>query len=441
MSVDFNFQDSTEEQENQRLIEDDDRLNIRYIPEEIRHRDDQMSRIAEKTLSEVAAGKKGSDILILGPPGTGKTATVKYMVDQTRQHNPGDKFEILYINCSTYSSGQALFKQLCEKVGADFKPGVELAKNINRFKDKIREKGGKSILIVLDEIQELHSDRRDHLSKPVLYELSRPTEGQELEEWSGNITVAGISNDPKILDYIESDVMSSLEGPKIVEFPTYTVDEITDIVHERQVEAYVEPVLSGASVRKIAEEVQDNFNSDVRKTIEILKKIPSKVENTDYLSTNEDRQKQVVGEIITELQKDRIREVCYSKEDDFYIVMAALHQQLVNDKAKLKYITEAYGKACETAMREKKGSNFAARRSYVYRQLEKLVETNLLEKKKSYKEMNKPNRYHSNFDLDIFQEIIEDQLRRKDLLKKLKEEDYSVEAEEEAEEVLDAHMS
>jgi predicted transcriptional regulator len=92
------------------------------------------------------------------------------------------------------------------------------------------------------------------------------------------------------------------------------------------------------------------------------------------------------------------------------------------------------------AMREKKGSNFAARRSYVYRQLEKLVEANLLEKKKSYQEINKPNRYHANFDLDIFQEIIEDQLRRKDLLKNLKEEDYSVQAEKQAEEVLDSHM-
>jgi Cdc6-like AAA superfamily ATPase len=441
MSVDFNFQDSETDQENQELIEDNSRLNIRYIPEEIRHRDEQMEQIAEKTLSEVAGGKKGSDLLIVGPPGTGKTATVKYMVDQTRTHNDEDQFEILYVNCSTYSSGQALFKELCNKVEADFKPGVELAKNINRFKEKIREKGGKSVLIILDEIQELQSDRRDHLSKPVLYELSRPTEGQELDGWNGNITIAGISNDPEILEYIDDDVMSSMEGPQIVEFPTYTIDEMTDIVHSRQVEAYIEPVLSGSSVRKIAKEVRDNFNSDVRKTIEILKKIPGKVDNVDYLSTDEERQKQVVDEITTELQKDRIRKVCYSKEEDFYIVMSALHQQLLNDNAKLKHITEAYSEACEIAMREKKGSNFAARRSYVYRQLEKLVEDNLLEKKKSYKEMNKPNRYQANFDLGIFQEIIEDQLRRKDLLKNLKEGDYSVQAEEEAEEVLDAHMS
>jgi len=426
MSIDYNFQESESGDQNQELVEDDSRLDLRYIPEQIRHRDEQMQRIAESTLSQVVNGKKGTDLLIVGPPGTGKTATTKHMIQKTEEHNDDSQYEILYVNCSTYSSGQALFKELLNKVGADFKPGVELAKNINRFKNKIEEREGKSILIVLDEMQELVTDRRDYLSKPVLYELSRPTEGQGVDDWDGFITIIGISNDPEVLEYIDDDIMSSLEGPKVVDFPNYTVEEIADIVGQRQNSAYVEPILTGSSVRKIAKEVNENLNSDIRKGIEILKKIPKYSDDKHKLMNDEDRQHRILEEIITELQKDRIRQAFYSGDDDFYVVMSALYNQLKAEKSKLKYVTESYCKACEVAMREKKGDNFAARRSYVYRQLEKLVDADLLQKNKNYKEMSKPNTYEPEFDLEIFREIVEDNLRRRSLLGDLKSESYTV---------------
>lgn len=427
MSIDYNFQTSESGEENQELVKHDSHLDLRYIPEQIRHRDQQMQIIADSTLSQVVNGNKGTDLFIVGPPGTGKTATTKHMIEKTKEHNDQSEFEILYVNCSTYSSGQALFKELLNKVDAEFKPGVELAKNINRFKRKIEERQGKSILIVLDEMQELVRDRRDYLSKPVLYELSRPTEGQGVNDWNGHISIIGISNDPEVLEYVDDDIMSSLEGPKVVDFPNYTVEEIADIVGQRQRNAYIEPVLSGSSVRKIANEVNQNLNSDIRKGIEILKKIPKYSDDKEKLMTDEDEQHSILDEIITELQKDRIRQAFYSGDDDFYIVMSALYNQLKAEKSKLKYVTESYGKACEVAMREKKGDNFAARRSYVYRQLEKLVDADLLEKKKNYKEMSKPNTYEPEFDLEIFREIVEDNLRRRDLLADLKSGSYTVE--------------
>lgn len=433
MSIDYNFQDSESSEQNQELVEDDSRLDLRYIPEQIRHRDEQMQVVADSTLSQVVNGKKGADLFILGPPGTGKTATTKHMIQKTEDHNDSTEYEILYVNCSTYSSGQALFKELLNKVDAEFKPGVELAKNINRFKRKIEEREGKSILIVLDEMQELVTDRRDYLSKPVLYELSRPTEGQGVDDWDGFITVIGISNDPEVLEYIDDDIMSSLEGPKVVDFPNYTVEEIADIVGQRQRNAYIEPVLSGSSVRKIAKEVNQNLDSDIRKGIEILKKIPKYSDNKEKLMSDESEQERILDEIITELQKDRIRQAFYSGDDDFYITMSALYNQLDADKSKLKYVTESYQKACQVAMREMKGNNFKARRTYVYRQLEKLVEADLLDKNKNYKEMSKPNTYEPNFDLEIFRELVEDNLRRRGLLGDLKSGSYTVTGDDEEE--------
>jgi len=72
-------------------------------------------------------------------------------------------------------------------------------------------------------------------------------------------------------------------------------------------------------------------------------------------------------------------------------------------------------------MREKKGDTFKARRSFVFRCLEKLVDAGLLEKSKAYQEKNKPNRYIAHFDLDLFSELIEDRLERHQLISPFKE--------------------
>jgi orc1/cdc6 family replication initiation protein len=432
--MDYNFQDetngNTKDENKEKIIEDTERLDLSYIPEQINHRDEQIREIAKNSFAPVANGRKGSDLLIVGPPGTGKTATVKHVKQKTEENNDRSKYEILYVNCSTNSSGKGLFTALCNSIGIEYKEGVELSHNINRFKNKIKENSDKSFLIVLDEIQELRNGRRSYLSKPVLYELTRPSEGTPDDNWSGSITLIGISNDPQVISYLDDDVKSSMDGPKVVEFPKYKKGEIAEILSRRQESAYTTPLLSGSALKKISEEVRNNFGGDIRKGIEILRKIPDNSPDVMKLLDDDEKQLEVVDEIIKEIQRDRIRQVIYSGKtsgkEDFYLVMASLYMQLYEDDAKLKHITEAYEEACEIAMREKKGDTFKARRSFVFRCLEKLVDAGLLEKSKAYQEKNKPNKYIADFDLDLFSKLIEDRLERHQLISPFKEANSSL---------------
>jgi len=413
---DFAFEDDQTNHTEAQIIEDSQALDIGYIPDKITHRDKIIRDILGNTLRKpIAQNEGGQHGIIIGPPGSGKTATAKYIIRNVKDENPDSNFEIIYMNCSSHSNGQAIFKKLCEEVGTEFKPGVELADNITRFKNRIKEIENQSIIIVLDEVHCLTGSRRDHLNKPVLYQLSRPTEEMDSSpEWQGNITILAISND-EILTEISDEVNSSFD-PKKYDFTRYTEDEICDILMNRQEQAYTEQMLSKHAIKKISNEVYSNFDSDVRKAIDILKKIPSYTSDISELKNDKKKQLEIVEEAIRTVQKDRIQEAFYSQDPDFYIVMAALHQQLEADKSRLKYITESYEKACELAQREKKGDNFQARRSFVYRHLEKLVDLNLLEKSKHYDGKNKPSYYEANFDLEIFQELVEDRLRRNQVL-------------------------
>lgn len=130
----------------------------------------------------------------------------------------------------------------------------------------------------------------------------------------------------------------------------------------------------------------------------------------------------------------------YGEDEDFYIVMSAFYQQMIEGKQRLKYIAQSYDTACEKARQEKKGNNFSARKSYVYRQLEKLVDAGLLEKSRDYSQQNRPRRYEANFDPDLFHDIIEDRLKRCQIWDRLVDEDGPTLAEKEAKQEFEKTM-
>lgn len=449
--INFNFQENPQDKEDEKLIEDRKKLDTDWIPERIRYRDQQINNLAENVFSKVANGKEALDTIVYGPPGTGKTSTVKFMKKQTEKENDTSNFRIEYINCKDNSSAQGVFKELSHRFDSKFKRGVSIGDNAKRLKRKFTELEEESVLIILDEAHELYDHRRSYLSTPVLYHLSRPTTSLDMEIMPVNINVMVVSNDTEIKDKIEEDVASSMEGPQDIQFPEYTEDEIVSIIDSRQRKAYTEEVLSSTALRKVAKEVSNNFDGDVRQGISILKKIPDFSDDVMTLKDDRSRQIEIVDDIIVDLQRNKINSVLYAEDDDFYIVMSAFYQQIVQDKARLKYITESYDRACEIAMREKKGTDWNTRKNYVYRQMEKLVDQGLVTKTKNHREMSKPSRYEPNFDPELFRDMVNDMLERKGLLKRLKSKEYSVsemdrdrraksELEKEAEEKMDELM-
>lgn len=449
MSVDYNLSQYTDENDSKSIITDSSKLDIGHVPDKIPHRQHIIDQLLENTFSSVLKGEQGDHALLLGPPGTGKTATIKHLLKKIEEHDNKPDLEILYINCANRSSSQLIYEKMCNKLGLDFVRGKGLPENMENLFRYLHEESSPDLLVVLDEIHELHNTRssRNYLNKPVLYSMTRPhnyVSDISEEDYAGNITFIGISNDKEIIQKIDLDMESSMDE-QIHHFKEYTQEELVDILSHRQQKAYSEQILSKPALGKIAKEIAENFNGDVRKGIRILKNLPKDIESPSVVVNSQEKQIEIVESTIERIQRNKIYKVLYSKDDQFFLVMHALYQQLQNEKPHLKYVTESYSKACEYAMVEKRGDDYESRKSFVYRQLEYLVDIGLLEKTKDYSEPKNPNCYEAVFNLEVFREAVEDNLKRAGLLEELTNQDLGLTSEEqtaseEAEEVLNEHM-
>ena len=99
-------------------------LRPTYTPEELPHREEQIHQLA-RILAAPLRGETPSNVFIYGKTGTGKTATVKYVVKELGRvsDRAPRKVEVVYLNC--------------EVVNTQYRILATLA---NVFLDKMRER-------------------------------------------------------------------------------------------------------------------------------------------------------------------------------------------------------------------------------------------------------------------------------------------------------------
>ena len=112
-----------------------------------------------------SATKSKKSLYISGAPGTGKTASLKHLLNAM---SPGDKkgFREVFINCMGLKASRDVFV----KIAAEISPGYEAAGASLAEKHIEAEmcKSGQKILLVLDEIDQLDSkDQVRHSQVPM----------------------------------------------------------------------------------------------------------------------------------------------------------------------------------------------------------------------------------------------------------------------------------
>jgi cell division control protein 6 len=415
----FGIKKTTKNQQS-KVIENREKLKISHIPDQLKFREEEIKKIVNQLFVEALDGNEGQDAVITGEPGTGKTAVVKYVLNKLEGSYDTSRMDYAYVNCKTNNSKQEVFKAALNSLGMDFKRGVGLGENIDKLFQEYSDPEDNSLVIILDEVDELYKARREYIND-VLYILSRPDEHSDGFQFSGSLNVVCVSNDNKLYDYLEMDVEDSSFSPEKFEFLTYTVDEITEILMERQKQAYREEVVDREYMEEIAEVVSSKFNGDIRVGIRILKKIPKNLDSTaDHVDQSE-----LVEKAIDDVKKSRIEKVLNGKDEHFLLVMAGMLQNFQSDKSRLSYIVDSYRGLCEVAGVEKNEDDFnksddesrARSRSYVRRKLEYLVEENILDKQKRYDKPRNPYFYEPTVDVELFLEMVEERLKTKGLEK------------------------
>ena len=111
-----------------------------------------------KKKGKVAAAKSKRSLYISGAPGTGKTASLKHLLNAM---SPAEKkgFREVFINCMGLKASRDVFVKIAAEIGSGHEGGANLAEK--HIEGEIC-KSGQKILLVLDEIDQL--DSKDQVS-------------------------------------------------------------------------------------------------------------------------------------------------------------------------------------------------------------------------------------------------------------------------------------
>jgi len=238
------------------IFKNENALSLEYIPPEMPGREAQLKELAS-ILNSVTRGRRARNILITGPPGTGKTSCVKYVLNQLSEFS---KSAIpVYINCWNYSTTLSIISEIGERLNLGLpRRGISFDEIFERIKETLI-KNNKILIVVLDEVDRLIANN----STEILYYLSR---GDELA--AQRISVIAITNDKELPSKLEERIRSSLLEVRMT-FEKYTAYELKKILNERAKLAFFSHAISDEIVALAAANAAKN-GGDARIGISLL---------------------------------------------------------------------------------------------------------------------------------------------------------------------------
>ena len=192
------------------LMKNDVALDYTFMPKSIPFRAQEMQQIRD-VIRPLFMARNGRNMLIIGPPGVGKTLACRRVLEEVEQET--QDVITLYINCWQKNTSFKILVTICEALDYRFtqnKRSDELFTTVKKILNK------RSVVLVFDEI-----DKMEDLD--FLYSLV-----EELFRKS----VILISNRPDWLRSVDARIRSRLT-PEMLEFRAYDLHETESIFRER----------------------------------------------------------------------------------------------------------------------------------------------------------------------------------------------------------------
>jgi len=296
------------------LFEDKSVLQVRYTPESIPHRDEQIRQIAS-ILAPILRGERNSNLFIYGKTGTGKTLSVQYIRDELvkKAEKLGIDIRFEYLNCklkkvadTEYRILAALIHQLGGSVPATGLPTDQVYARFIELIDSRKQ----LVILIFDEIDQAVKK----ISDSFLYSLTRLN--SELSK--AQISLIGISNDVTFLENIDPRVRSSLGEEEFV-FPPYNAVQLQDILKERCGMAFKKGAVEEGVIAKCAAYAARE-HGDARRALDLLR-------IAGELSERENKKKISEGYIDLankKMERDKILDIVESEPKQFQLVLYAI---------------------------------------------------------------------------------------------------------------------
>ncbi|MBS3166607.1 ORC1-type DNA replication protein [Candidatus Woesearchaeota archaeon] len=323
------------------LLVDKKALQANYTPDTIPHRGDQIKQIAG-IIAPALKLEKPSNLFIYGKTGTGKTLSVKHVINEIKEIVAEKKIPLQthYLNCKmkrVADTEYRLMAQLASAFGKDVPATGLPTDEIYRIFIEAIDKEKQLVILILDEIDQLVKKAGDE----ILYNITRIN--SELK--NSEVAFIGISNDLLFTDNLDPRVKSSLSEEEI-NFPPYNAIQLQDILRTRAKVAFRDGVLQDGVIEKCAAYAARE-HGDARRALELLRVAGELAERENvnivslkYLDAAEDK-----------IEKDMVSEVLSSQPKQVQMALYAI-LLLTQDNQKTLYtgdVFEVYKGNCKNA--------------------------------------------------------------------------------------------
>jgi cell division control protein 6 len=240
-------------------------IQSNYTPEDIPHREKEIEHVAN-ILAPALRLERPSNIFIYGKTGTGKTLTVRYVLNKLQGICDKKKIDVkfVYINCKlkrVADTEYRLIAQIIRDLGTDVPATGLPTDEVYKLFFDILPKKAKLLILILDEIDQLVTKAGDE----ILYNLTRIN--SELQH--SQISIIGISNDLIFSNNLDPRVKSSLSEEEFV-FAPYNAIQLQDILRNRSKQAFRDDSIEEGVIEKCAA-FAAREHGDARRALELLR--------------------------------------------------------------------------------------------------------------------------------------------------------------------------
>jgi len=295
-----------------------DVLRPEYIPTELPHREEQVSKLGA-ILAPALRNSKPSNIFIYGLTGTGKTAVTKYVLKRlyNKAIEIGSDIVTCYVNTRQEDTTYRVIVRLGECVGLKLPfTGISTAEAYRRFL-KVLDSRNSIMIVVLDEIDFLIKKQGDEL----LYRLSRSSD----DLTNSKISIIGITNDLKLVEDLDPRVRSSLGEIEIV-FPPYNAIQLEDILKRRAKMAFNPKAIDDAVISLCAS-LAAREHGDARRALDLLR-VSGEIAEREGAETISIQHVYIA---LKEIERDRASEVISTMPLHSKLVLLAIYNLTRNN--------------------------------------------------------------------------------------------------------------
>ena len=292
------------------IFKDRKKLSPRYIPKEIPHREKQIDLLI-RTFLDIKEDPDKFPLTILqiiGPAGIGKTSTVikfsNILENELRKSKINIK--IVYINLKLQGGNKyAIYKYLLSCIAPELPAqGLSAEEMLRQMLDYLIINNVYSI-IILDEIDYLIKIAKEI---GIIYDLTRLNEFDPSKKCNVK-GVIFIARSTEFYEKLDEAELSSM-GRAYIEFPNYTIEQISDILIRRSRDAFQENVIGTDIIDWIAKiVVSPVVDGDIRYALDLLSYAGNLAESEGTERVLIDHVKKINKQIYNGITDDDIKEL------------------------------------------------------------------------------------------------------------------------------------